>query len=127
MRILGDYELASGQKINRSKCSVSFDSATIVEVRRSVGTILGMREVSDQRKFLGLPSKIGRSKREVFNFLSGRLEDRLRGWKGKVLSHAGKEVMIKSVTSAIPICVMNYFKLTFVIIDNLNSSMAKFY
>ncbi|GAA0176195.1 hypothetical protein LIER_29233 [Lithospermum erythrorhizon] len=32
---------------------------------------------------MGLPSQIGRSKREVFRFLSAKVEDRFRGWKAK--------------------------------------------
>ncbi|GAA0150348.1 hypothetical protein LIER_37103 [Lithospermum erythrorhizon] len=44
-----------------------------------------------------------------------------------MLSQAGKEIMIKSVTSAIPMYVMNCFKLPVGLIDNLNSLMAKFF
>ncbi|GAA0160613.1 hypothetical protein LIER_17131 [Lithospermum erythrorhizon] len=74
MRILKDYEVASGQKINRNKCSVSYDAATPSHVRHSVTSGLGVREVTDQRKYLGLPSHIGRSKREVFSYLNGKVE-----------------------------------------------------
>ncbi|GAA0167178.1 hypothetical protein LIER_43781 [Lithospermum erythrorhizon] len=98
MRILGQYEVASVQKINVTKCSVSFDWITPLDVRMRVGAVL-----------------------------VGKVEDIIRGWKGKYLSQAGKEVMIKSVTAAIPNYVMNCFKLPVGIIDNLNSSMTSFY
>ncbi|GAA0187509.1 hypothetical protein LIER_34797 [Lithospermum erythrorhizon] len=49
------------------------------------------------------------------------------GAEGKLMSQAVKEVMVKSVTLAIPIFVMNCFKLPYGITDNLNNSMAKFY
>ncbi|GAA0162175.1 hypothetical protein LIER_39363 [Lithospermum erythrorhizon] len=84
-------------------------------------SILGMQEVSYQGNYLGLLSHIGRSKREVFRYIMGKVEDRMRGWKGKLLSQAGKKVMIKAVTSAIPIFVRKCFKLSVGIIDNLNS------
>ncbi|GAA0170020.1 hypothetical protein LIER_24375 [Lithospermum erythrorhizon] len=127
MSILQDYEVASGQKINLGKCTVSFDASTSTHVvRREIRSILGMREVSHQGNYLGLPSHIGRSKREVFRYIMEKVEDQMRGWKGKLLSQASKEVMIKAVTSAIPIFVMNYF-ISVGIIDNLNSLMAKFF
>ncbi|GAA0179658.1 hypothetical protein LIER_30000 [Lithospermum erythrorhizon] len=86
-----------------------------------------MREVEDQGKYLGLPAQIGRSKREIFSYIEGKVEDRLRGWTGKMLSQAGNEVMIKLVTSSsISIYVMNCFKLPMGLIDNLNTLMAKF-
>ncbi|GAA0151960.1 hypothetical protein LIER_37393 [Lithospermum erythrorhizon] len=127
MRVLHKYEEASGPKINLAKCSVSFDSSASNCVQREMLSVLGMREVTDHEKYLGLPSNIGRSKKEVFSFIMGRVEDRMREWKGKLLSQAGKEVMIKSITSAIPIFVINCFKLPVGIIDNLNSSMARFF
>ncbi|GAA0168567.1 hypothetical protein LIER_23254 [Lithospermum erythrorhizon] len=127
MRILGDYELASGQKINLSKSSVSFEKSSSVESHQKVLPVLGMREVVDQGKYLGLPLHIGWSKREVFRYITEKVDSRLKGWRGKLLSQSGKEIMIKSVTSAIPIFIMNCFKLPVGIIDSLNSSMAKFY
>ncbi|GAA0175043.1 hypothetical protein LIER_28300 [Lithospermum erythrorhizon] len=87
----------------------------------------GNREVRDQGKYPGLPSQIGRTKKEVFRYIAERVEERMRGWKGKLLSQVRKEVLIKSVMSAIPNYVMNYFKLPSGIIDNLNSAMAKFF
>ncbi|GAA0166060.1 hypothetical protein LIER_21307 [Lithospermum erythrorhizon] len=86
-------------------------------------SVLGMKEVEDQGKYLDLRSQIGRSKREVFTYIVGKVEDRLRGWTGKMLSQAGKEIIIKSVTSAILIYVMDCFKLPVGLIDNLNSFM----
>ncbi|GAA0181544.1 hypothetical protein LIER_30253 [Lithospermum erythrorhizon] len=61
MRILGDYEEASGQKVNLNKCSVNFDPATLTGNRRTVLDILGMRKMADHGKNLGLPLYIGKS------------------------------------------------------------------
>ncbi|GAA0171051.1 hypothetical protein LIER_25179 [Lithospermum erythrorhizon] len=78
----------------------------------------------DEGKYLGLPSQMGRTKKKVFRYIAERVEERMRGWKGKLLSQSGKEVLIKSVTSAIPNYVMNCFKFSLGVIDNLNSAMA---
>ncbi|GAA0183141.1 hypothetical protein LIER_30609 [Lithospermum erythrorhizon] len=74
MRILHDYEVVPGQRVNLSKCSVSFDYSTPATIKSSMVSILRMREVKDHGKYLGLPPYIGRSK----------------GWQGKFMSQAGK-------------------------------------
>ncbi|GAA0156488.1 hypothetical protein LIER_13978 [Lithospermum erythrorhizon] len=63
IRIIDDYEKASGQKVNHAKCSVSFSSMTDVGTKQQILGGLGMREVRDQGKYLGLPLLVGRSKR----------------------------------------------------------------
>ncbi|GAA0147477.1 hypothetical protein LIER_07165 [Lithospermum erythrorhizon] len=114
-------------KVNFAKCSVSFSSRIDTEVWQQILTRLGMREVQDQGKYLGLPSQIGCTKRDVFRYIQAKVEDKVRGWKKKLLSQAGREVMVKSVTSAIPNFVMNFFKLPMGIIDDLNKTMARFF
>ncbi|GAA0155015.1 hypothetical protein LIER_12842 [Lithospermum erythrorhizon] len=89
-----------------------------------------LKDAEERRALTGIkiirdsPS-VGQTKKEVFRFIQAKVEGRIKGWKGK-LSQAGKEVMIKSVTSAIPNFIMNCFKLPSGIIDDLNSTMAHF-
>ncbi|GAA0163191.1 hypothetical protein LIER_39548 [Lithospermum erythrorhizon] len=127
MRILVNYELASGQKVNVGKCSTSFSPRTSWDTRQHILGVLGMIEVRDQGKYLGLPSQVGRTKKEFFCYIQGKVDARISGWKGKLLSSAGKEVMIKSVTSAIPNFVINCFKIPLGTIDDLNMTMEKFF
>ncbi|GAA0175470.1 hypothetical protein LIER_28637 [Lithospermum erythrorhizon] len=127
MIILGDYELASGQKVNVGKSSVSFEPQVSLDIRVRLVQILGMQEVQDQGKYLGLPSHIGRIKKEVFAFLVAKVEERIKGWKRKLLSQVGRGVMVKSVAIAIPHFVMKCFKLPYETIDVLNNHMTKFF
>ncbi|GAA0156810.1 hypothetical protein LIER_38348 [Lithospermum erythrorhizon] len=127
MTILKDYEEASGQKINLDKCGVSFERRTTGEKRAEVGQVLRTKEVLDQGKYLGLPSHIGRSKREVFCYIQGRVNECIKGWSGKYLSQAGKEVMLKFDVSSIPNYVINCFKLPFGIIGGVNQAMTKYW
>lgn len=52
-------------------------------------------------KYLELPSDWGRSKKEVFSWIIGRVTAKLEGWKEKFISKGGKEILIKSVVQAI--------------------------
>ena len=69
-----------------------------------------MKEVK-QSKYLGLPMVIGRTKRQVFSYIKERVIKRLSNWKEKLLSNAGKEVLLKSVVLALPTYVMSYCRL----------------
>ena len=61
--------------------------------------------------YLGLPTLIGRRKYETFAFLKERVWRKLQGWKGKLLSKAGKEVLIKAVAQSIPTYTMGGFSI----------------
>lgn len=60
---------------------------------------------------MGLPTRIGRSKVEVFSYLKDRLWSRVHGWNEKNISMAGRETLIKAVLQAIPTYVMSCFRL----------------
>jgi hypothetical protein len=45
----------------------------------------------------------------VFAYLKERIWLRIQGWKEKMLSWAGKEILIKAVAQAIPTFVMGVF------------------
>jgi hypothetical protein len=49
---------------------------------------------------------------KVFAYLKERIWLRIQGWKGKMLSWAGKEILIKAVAQAIPTFVMSCFDIT---------------
>ncbi|GAA0139421.1 hypothetical protein LIER_35086 [Lithospermum erythrorhizon] len=111
MQILEDYELASGHKVNVEKTTVSFERRTRGRSREAVMRILKMKEVEDQGKYLGLTSHISRTKKEFFKFVRKWVDERIKGWKGKLLSQPRNEVLIKAVATTIPNYVRNYFKL----------------
>ena len=51
--------------------------------------ILGPMQDTRYKKYLGLPSIIGKSKVEIFNEIKERVERKLSGWKEKLLSVGG--------------------------------------
>ena len=72
---------------------------------------LGVPKIIQYEKYLGLPSLIGRNKKASFNYIKERVWKKLQGWKEKLLSQAGKEVLIKAVVQAILTYNMSCFKL----------------
>ena len=127
MKVLEDYGRASGQLINKDKSSIFFSKN--VKGRKRVEVLKeleGMKEVN-QSKYLGLPMVIGRSKRQVFEFIRQKTVKKLGGWKEKLLSQAGKEILLKSVILALPSYVMSCCRLPRTLCKNVCSEMAKFW
>lgn len=79
-----------------------------------------------QSRYLGLPLVIGRSKRQVFNYIKERVISRMGGWKEKFLNQARKEVMLKSVILALPTYAMSYCKLPKALCKDICREMARF-
>lgn len=117
----------NGQKINYEKSKVSFSRVVSTEQQQSLMNILNMRQVDRHGKYLGIPSVAGRSKKAVFGALMGRVWKKLQGWKEKLLSRAGKEVLLKSVIQAIPTYLMGVYKFPSTIIHEIESAMARFF
>ena len=68
---------------------------------------IGVKAVESISKYLGLPTRIGRSKKEVFRAIKERMYSKLKGWKEKSLLKAGKEVLLKLVFQSISTYTMS--------------------
>lgn len=72
------------------------------QVQEEIKNMLIVRNDLSNTKYLGLPSLVGRSKKRVFSFIKEKVWKRIRSWNSKLLSRAGKAVLLKSVAQAIP-------------------------
>ena len=62
-------------------------------------------------RYLGMPTDVGHSKNGTFKYLCDRVWEKIKGWVEKLLSAAGKEILIKSVAQAIPVFSISCFRL----------------
>ena len=109
--LLANYEEASGQKLNREKTTLFFSKNTASEIQDSIKALLGVPKIKQYEKYLGLPSFVDRRKRASLEYIKDRIWSKLQGWKEKLLSQAGREVLLKAVVQAIPAYSMSCSKL----------------
>ena len=75
---------------------------------------------------MGLTAFVGRSKKQVFNFVQDRVWKNPKGWKEKFLSTAERDILIKLVVQAIPTYVMSCFLPPMGLCEHIESMISKF-
>ena len=88
---------------------------------------LGVPEIKEYEKYLGLPTVVGKNKKASLNYIKERVWAKLQGWKEKLLSQAGREVLLKTVVQAIPTFAMSYFKLLVGLCKEIEMQIRKFW
>ena len=66
-----------GQQLNRDKTTIFFSKATHAEVQEDIIQILGVLEIKQYEKCLGLPFFVGRKKKASFMYIKGRVWSKL--------------------------------------------------
>ena len=67
------YEQALGQQINRGKTTLFFSKAVAEETKEEIINLLGVLEVNEYEKYLGLPAVVGRKKKASLNYIKERV------------------------------------------------------
>lgn len=94
-RILNIYEYNSGQMVNYSKSTITFLPNTTEASRYEVCHELGVREVIAPGRYLGIPMQVGKNKVEDFNFLVGKIDQKLLNWNNQLISRSGKVILLR--------------------------------
>jgi hypothetical protein len=126
-RILELYEPVSGQTINKGKSAVHFSPNWSDIDRQDVKDALQITNEAASDRYLGLPVHVGLSRSGTFSYLKERVWQRILGWREKMLSQAGKEILIKAVAQAIRTFAMGCFDLTKGLCDKISAMVAKFW
>ncbi|KAL6143754.1 hypothetical protein ACLB2K_054449 [Fragaria x ananassa] len=122
--ILYTYEIASGQRVNLQKSCVAFSRHMNMDKQLELAEILGVERVEKHDRYLGLPTHVGRKQTASFNYLKKKLTKKVVSWRAKLLSGAGKEILIKAVAQTVPMYVMNCYLLPIGFCDDLHQLCA---
>lgn len=84
--------------------------------QEELANLLGVNKVDRHERYLRLLTLVGRNRGICFSHIKERLLKCLRGWKGRMLSFAGREILVKVVASvSLSIrCNASYCQNTFV-------------
>ncbi|OMO64558.1 hypothetical protein CCACVL1_21676 [Corchorus capsularis] len=127
MELLRQYEVASGQCVNIDKSTIYFSNDTDMARREVIKQRLGVSRMLAGDRYLGLPILIGREKKLHFQHIKDRIWKRIKSWHGKLLSVAGRGVLIQAVAQAIPVYAMSCFLFPKSFVHELNMMLAKFW
>lgn len=125
--ILQLYEECSGQIINKEKSAVMFSKNASEEAKQQFLVGMGVSQEKKNDRYLGLPVYMGKSKSKVFAYFKDRVWKRIQGWKERLLSRAGKDVLIKSVAQAIPSIAMSCFDIMKSLCDEMSAMMCRYW
>jgi hypothetical protein len=83
--------------------------------------------IKQYEQYLGLPSLVGKEKIICFSQIKERVWSKIKWWKEKLLSQAGRETLIKAVVQAIPTYTMNCFKLPVKLCKDIEGVIRRFW
>jgi hypothetical protein len=125
--ILDIYEQCSGQVINKRKSAVLFSRNANHNDKEEIKQSLQIQHETMNEKYLGLPVHVGQDRVQTFAYLKDRIWKRIQGWKEKMLSWAGKEILIKAVAQAIPTFAMGCFDVTKSICNQISTMICRYW
>src|SRR5690606_9459048 len=109
------------------KTSIQFRHRIDEPIRQGLRDILGIPNKGEMGSYFGLPENLSGSKIHVLSFIQKRLDNRVNGWTFKFFTKGGKEVIIKSVITALPNNVMSCYRLPKNTVKKLTSVIARFW
>ena len=127
LNVLAKYERATWQQINRAKTTLFFSKSTSNDTQLAIKEMLGVPVVHQYEKYLGLPSLVGRNKKESFTYIKQRVWKKIQGWEAKLLSQVGREILIKAVAQALPTYNMACFKLPATLCPEIEMMICRFF
>ena len=89
--------------------------------------MFGAEIILQHERYLGLPPLVGKGKKKAFNRIKDQVGHKIASWKGKLLSSASREILIKALTQATSTYTMNCFKIPNSLCSELNALINNFW
>lgn len=118
---------ASGQCLNRQKTYIFFNSNIDHPTRNQLIQVIGVSPSGGYKKYLGLPTMVGRSNYNTSRSIKEIVWHNISNWKNNFLLQARKEVLLKVVIQAIPTFAITVFKQPKRLCKDICSIMSRFY
>ncbi|KAL6508840.1 hypothetical protein OROHE_021399 [Orobanche hederae] len=126
LRLLRCFFLASGLKINLSKCNlvgIGVDNSYCESLANSIGcSVLRLPMV-----YLGLHIVSNMYRIDSWNHVVDRVKARLNNWKANMLSIGGRLSLIKSVLGSVAIYPLSIFKLPIAVAKSIEAIRRNFF
>lgn len=104
---LNSYALATGQQVNWDKSTIYFMN-TLVLRQQKIAKIIGCKVDMVPSTYLGLP--LGLTPPNSFwNMIIDKFNKKLAGWKGSILSQAGKLQLLQATLQNLPVYALSLF------------------
>lgn len=113
--------------MNYQKSTITFGKCVYSTLQNTIKQFTGIRKIGGLGKYLGLPEYIGKNRYDTFSYLAQRIQHKMENWYSKLLSPAGKEVLLKAVVTAIPTYAMSCFLLPYRLVDRVTQTMRRFW
>ena len=123
--ILNCYEFMSGMRINYDKS----DLLTIVLEEEEANCFVKKfccKKSDFPIKYLGVPLHYTKLRRKDLQPVVDKIIKRIAGWRGRLLSYAGRLTFFKACLASIPIYLLSIIKFPKWAIEVINSQMAHF-
>lgn len=109
MEILTAFGEATGLNVNMQKSTVAMIRCSGIDMQEVLTDFHGPR-VSFPFKYLGLPLTLGRLRMVHMQYIQDRAKAKAAGWQGKLLNVAGRQELVRSVLSSIPVYLLTVVK-----------------
>ncbi|XP_050225835.1 uncharacterized protein LOC126675263 [Mercurialis annua] len=125
LRILRCFELVSGLEINYQKSSIIGINVEDVSMV-AASSILNCKIEKLPITYLGLPLSLKPIKAKHWDPIISNFSNQLAGWKGNLLSPAGRLVLVKSVLCSLPVYYLSSFRIPSSVVLSLEQLMRRF-
>ena len=116
----------AGQKVNSGKSEILFSPDVTRRRKRYICRKLGMNATNNLGRYLGFPILTKGRLGSAFNFVVERVQNKLAGWRTKLLSRAGKLVLVKSAAAPIAKYYMQCQALPSKVCDAVDKTVRNF-
>ncbi|XP_074288232.1 uncharacterized protein LOC141613398 [Silene latifolia] len=125
--ILKKFCKVSGQVMNKDKSGILFSPSTTLAQARCGMRNLRVKGNKSLGKYLGLPTDLHGSKRELFKGLIDMVMRCISSWNGIFFTAAGRLTLISSVLSNLSIYFLSVFKIPVSVTNKINSLLSHFW